>query len=394
LPEPKELRVALVGTGFMGRLHSIAYAILPTFYPELPAARRCVVADVSEALAKRAAHQFGFDEWAVGWESVVGRPDIDIVDIVTPNDSHRVIAEAALEHGKHVICEKPLAVTADEARRMTEQARRSSGTNMVAFNYRRCPAALEAKKLIDEGAIGRILSFRAQYLQDWAIPEGTPWSWRFGAREAGSGALGDVGSHALDFALYLVGDIDSVSAATETIVKSRPRPTPGESFDPTRTRAASSDMVPVDVDDITIALMRFENGALGTLEASRFAYGHKNYLTFEISGTKGAIYFNWERRNELRFYSAEDPAHAQGFRTIIAGPEQPGGELFWPIPGIGTAYIETQVMQAGEFIRAIVDGRQSDTGFEHGWRVQQIMETMLSAARSGRWESVETAAKA
>ncbi len=387
----KELNVALIGTGMMGRLHSLAYATLPSFFPDLPAIRRKVVIDVTEGLAQRGAHQFGYDEWAIDWREAVARRDIDIVDIVTPNDSHQPIAELAMSCGKHVFCEKPLALSADEAGRMAEQSRRSKGTHMVGFNYRRCPAVLEAKKLIDEGAIGDILSFRALYLQDWAMPEGTPWSWRFGAKEAGSGALGDIGSHALDYALFLVGHVESVSAAAKTHVTSRPRSgaanfaAASKGSNKVTPRAGSNEMIPVDVDDVAISLIRFNNGALGTLEASRFAWGHKNDLSFEISGSKGALAFRWERRNELHYYSAADRNDVQGYRVIMCGPAQPSGELFWPIPGLGTAYYETQVLQVGTFVRAIVKGEQPDTDFAHGYHVQEIMETILTAAESGKW---------
>ena len=186
---------------------------------------------------------------------MVARPDIDVVNIVTPNDSHRAIAEFAMAHGKHVLCEKPLALSAADAREMAEQSRRSKGTHMVGFNYRRCPAVLEAKKLIDEGAIGEILGFRALYLQDWAMPDGTPWSWRFGAKEAGSGALGDIGSHALDYALFLVGEVESVCAAAKTIVAHRPRSAAANFAAASKgapdvtARAGSNEMIPVDVDD-------------------------------------------------------------------------------------------------------------------------------------------------
>jgi predicted dehydrogenase len=394
MPESAELNVALIGTGMMGRLHSLAYATLPSFFPDLPPIRRKVVVDVTEDLARSGAHRFGYEETATDWREVIARPGIDIVDIVTPNDSHREIAEYAMSLGKHVLCEKPLALSADDARRMAEESARSRGTHMVGFNYRRCPAVLEANRLIKEGALGDILGFRGLYLQDWAMPEGTPWSWRFGAKQAGSGALGDIGSHALDYALFLVGDVESVSAATATFVKSRRRSGAtdfsaaakgGVEID---RRPGSNEMVPVDVDDAAITLLRFTNGALGTLEASRFAWGHKNDLSFEISGTRGALYFRWERRNELRYYSAADRADVQGYRTIMCGPAQPSGELFWPIPGLGTAYYETQVLQAGAFIRAVVNGERPDTDFEHGYRIQEIMETMLAAAESGRWMPV------
>jgi len=388
------LNAALIGTGMMGRLHSLAMATLPSFFPDLPAIRRSVVVDVTEELAQRGAHQFGYDEWALDWKKVVARPDIDVVNIVTPNDSHRAIAEFAMAQGKHVLCEKPLALSAADAREMAEQSRRSKGTHMVGFNYRRCPAVLEAKKLIDEGAIGEILSFRALYLQDWAMPDDTPWSWRFGANEAGSGALGDIGSHALDYALFLVGEVESVCAAAKTIVAHRPRgaaanfAAASKGAPDVTARAGSNEMIPVDVDDVAISLIRFSNGALGTLEASRFAWGHKNDLSFEISGSKGALAFRWERRNELHYYSAADRNDVQGYRVIMCGPAQPSGDLFWPIPGLGTAYYETQVLQAGTFVKAIAGGKQPDTDFAHGYRVQEIMETMLASAQSGQWTPV------
>jgi len=388
------LNVALVGTGMMGRMHSLAYATLPSFFPDLPAIRRQVVVDITDDLAKRGAHQFGYEETSTDWRAVIARPDIDIVDIVTPNDSHAPIAQFAMSLGKHVLCEKPLALSAVEARQLAEQSRASKGTHMVGFNYRRCPAVLEAKKLIDEGAIGDVLGIRMLYLQDWAMPEGTPWSWRFGAKEAGSGALGDIGSHALDYALFLVGEVESVSSAAETFVKARPRSTAANFAAASKgnsdvtPRTGSNEMVPVDVDDVAISLLRFKNGALGTLEASRFAWGHKNDLSFEISGTKGALAFRWERRNELHYYSAADRADVQGYRTIMCGPAQPSGDVFWPIPGLGTAYFESQVLQVGTFIKAIVSNGRPDTDFAHGYRIQEVMETILASAASGRWTPV------
>ncbi len=388
------LSVALIGTGMMGRLQSLALATLPSFFPDLPPVRRKVVVDVTEELAQRGARQFGYDEWAVDWKKTIARPDIDVVNIVTPNDSHRPIAEFAMSQGKHVLCEKPLALSARDAREMAEQSRRSRGTHMVGFNYRRCPAVLEAKKLIEEGAIGEILSFRALYLQDWAMPDGTPWSWRFGAKEAGSGALGDIGSHALDYGLFLVGEIESVSAAAKTIVTQRPRSAAAnfaaasKGGAPPKALPGSNEMIPVDVDDVAVSLIRFTNGALGTLEASRFAWGHKNDLSFEISGSKGALAFRWERSNELHYYSAADRSDVQGYRVIMCGPAQPSGELFWPIPGLGTAYYETQVLQAGTFVKAIVEGRKPDTDFAHGYRIQEIMEAMLASAQSRQWTPV------
>ncbi len=387
-----ELGLAMIGSGFMGRLHSLAFTILPSFYPDLPRVRRRIIVDVSEAAASRGADSFGYDESGIDWRAAIDRDDVQIIDIVTPNDSHRAIAEYALSKGKHVICEKPIALTATEAREMANQAARAGVVTMAAFNYRKCLAIKQAKKLVDEGAIGDVLTFRGLYLQDWAMPDGLPWSGRFGKAQAGSGSLGDIGSHALDLAVYLAGDISEVVSMTRTVVPARPRPDAHAVFNPTAAASRANDMVDVDVDDCAMAMFRFKNGALGTLEATRFASGRKNYLDFELSGTKGAIAFNWERSTELLYCSAADRADVQGFRTIVTGPLQPGGESFWPIPGIGTAYIETQVTQLGDFIRAVRDGGRIDTDFAHGCKIQEVMEAMLASAQDRRWHLVEQAA--
>lgn len=387
-----ELGLAMVGSGFMGRLHSLAFTILPSFYPDLPRVRRRVIVDISEASAARGADSFGYDAASVDWRSAIDRDDVDIVDIVTPNDSHRAVAEYALSKGKHVICEKPIALTAAEAREMARQAARANVVTMAAFNYRKCLAIKQAKKLVDEGAIGEVLTFRGLYLQDWAMPDGLPWSWRFGKAQAGSGSLGDIGSHALDLAVYLVGDISEVVSMTRTVVPTRPRPDVHAVFSPTAAASRANDMVPVDVDDCTMAMFRFANGALGTLEATRFASGRKNYLDFELSGTKGSLAFNWERSTELLFCSADDRQDVQGFRTIVTGPLQPDGESFWPIPGIGTAYIETQVSQLGDFVRAVREGGRVDTDFAHGCRIQEVMEAMLASAQDRKWHPVRAEA--
>ena len=237
---------------------------------------------------------------------------------------------------------------------------------MVGFNYRRCPAVLEAKKLIDEGAIGDILGFRALYLQDWAMPEGTPWSWRFGANEAGSGALGDIGSHALDYALFLVGEIDSVSGATRNVRQLAPAERQADSPRLQGPLALNGARFERDGAGRRRRLqrsrcIRFKNGALGTLEASRFAWGHKNDLTFEISGTKGALAFSWERRNELHYYSAEDRSDVQGYRIIMCGPAQPSGELSGRSRGSAPPTIETQVLQVGTFVQCDRQGSSPPT---------------------------------
>jgi len=370
----KEVKVALIGTGFMGKTHGLAYRLLSTFCPADVKVRLRVLADVTEDLARAGARQFGFEDWTVGWESIFDY-DIDAVDIVTPNLVHPDIAIEAARRGKHVMCEKPLAVNVAETRAMVDAVEKAGIVNMVCFNYRQTPAVAMAKKLIEEGQIGTIHHFRAVYLQDWCADPNSPWVWRFSAKHAGSGALGDIASHAIDYGRYLVGEFDEVVALTKTFVGERPIP-------------HSRETGVVDVDDAVNMLIRFESGAVGSLEGSRFCYGRKNCLAFEINGSKGSLLFDWEHSNDLHFYSAQDPEDRQGYRDIKVGPMHPHAERFWPIPGIGMAYAETSILQACEFITAIAEGRDAVPNFRDGLQVAEIMEAVLRSAEAGSWVKV------
>jgi len=370
----REVKVALIGTGFMGKTHSLAYRLLSTFCSADVKVRLRVLADVTEDLAQTGARQFGFEDWTVGWESIFDY-DIDAVDIVTPNLVHPEIAIEAARRGKHVMCEKPLAVDVANTRQMVEAVAKAGVVNMVCFNYRQTPAVAMAKKLIEEGKIGDIHHFRAVYLQDWCADPMSPWVWRFSAKHAGSGALGDIASHAIDYARYLVGEFDEVVALTKTFVGERPIPN-------------SEEKGVVDVDDAVNMLIRFKNGAIGAVEASRFCYGRKNCLAFEINGSKGSLLFDWEHSNDLHFYSSQDPEDQQGYRDIKIGPMHPHAERFWPIPGIGMAYSETSILQACEFITAIAEGRDAVPNFRDGLQVAEIMEAVLRSAEDGSWVKV------
>jgi predicted dehydrogenase len=371
----KEIKVAQIGTGFMGKTHSLAYRALPTFCPADVEVNLVVLADVTEQLASTGARMFGFENWVVGWERIFDH-DIDVVDIVTPNDLHPVIALEAARLGKHVICEKPLAVDVAQTLEMVEAVEEASVVNMVCFNYRQTPAIRMARKLIDEGAVGEIYHFRGQYLQDWCVDPQSPFVWRFQASKAGSGSLGDIGSHAIDYARFLVGEIDQVVAMTDTFVKERPLP-------------GSQTMHPVDVDDAVSMLFRFKNGAMGNLEASRFCYGRKNMLTFEINGSEGSLYFDWEHCNDLLYYSARDQEDRQGYRDIKIGPVHPHAEAFWPIAGINMAYFETAVLQACEFVTAIAEDRPAVPDFRDGLQIAEIMDAALQSAAGGGWVKVK-----
>ena len=385
----KKLNIAMIGGGFMGKAHAMAYAAMPMFFwpaPALPV--RKVVVDVSQELADDARDRFGFEEASTDWLSVVHRDDIDVVDICTPNNMHAEMAIAAAKAGKHILCEKPLSNTLEDAERMATAVRESGVISMAAFNYRRTPAIALAKKLISEGKIGEIRNFRGTYLQDWSADPDGPLSWRFQKSVAGSGALGDIGTHVIDLAHHLVGPISSTMAMTKTYIVDRPIQDSG--FDALGASEKKSDAprAPVDVDDEVSALLRFENGAIGSLEASRNAFGRNNFITLEIHGTQGSIHFNYERRDELQVMFADDPADTRGFRTIYTGPAHPYGEGLWPIPALGIGYSETKIVECFDLISAIANNEQPSPNFDEALRVERVAHAIAKSAETDRWESL------
>lgn len=386
----KVMNVAMIGGGFMGKAHAMAYASMPMFFWPAPAIpHRKVVVDVTDAMAETARDRYGFDEASSDWRTVVARPDIDVVDICTPNNAHAEIAIAAAEAGKHIICEKPLARTVDEARAMAAAVKKAGVIHMVAFNYRRTPAVALAKKYIDEGRIGKILNFRGTYLQDWSADADGPLSWRFQKKIAGSGTVGDIATHVVDLAHYLVGPIDTVNAITSTYNKTRPLQQGGVDKLGASVKASGDvERGDVDVDDEVISMLKFENGAIGSLEATRNAYGRNNFITLEIHGTKGSIHFNYERRDELQVMFADDPADSRGFRTVYTGPAHPYGNGLWPIPGLGIGYSETKIVECFDFFSAIKSGKQPSPNFEDGLLTELVADALLRSGQTGAWERV------
>jgi predicted dehydrogenase len=385
----KTLNVAMIGGGFMGKAHAMAYATMPMFFWPAPAIPcRKVVVDVTAELAETARDRYGFDESAHDWRSVVERQEIDIVDIVTPNNSHAEIAIAAAKAGKHIICEKPLARTGAEAKTMLDAVEKAGVTNMVAFNYRRTPAVALAKKYIDEGRIGTIVSFRGTYLQDWSADPNGPLSWRFQKKIAGSGTIGDIGTHVVDFARYLVGEITEVNALVKTHIATRPLQPGGFDQLAASDKSGTGPRGAVDVDDEMLTLVKFEGGAIGSIEATRNAYGRNNFLTFEIHGDKGSLAFNYERLDELDAMFADDRADARGFRTVYTGPAHPYGAGLWPIPALGIGYGETKIIECHDFLSAIVKGEQPSPNFRDGWRISQIADAILKSGESQQWVTV------
>lgn len=386
----KKLNVGLIGAGFMGKAHSLAYMAMPMFFWPAPAmpVRKSIV-DVTDEIAADAALRFGFEKSTSDWRSVVADPDIHIIDIATPNHLHAEIAIAAAAAGKHIISEKPLARTGDEAKTMYDAVKAAGIVHMVAFNYRRTPAVALAKKYINEGAIGEILNFRGTYLQDWSADPDGPLSWRFQKKIAGSGSLGDIGTHVVDLARYLCGEITQVNTQLKTWVKTRPLQAGGVDKLGASTKDSKAPRGEVDVDDEVISLLEFQSGAIGSLEATRNAHGRNNFLTFEIHGTLGSIYFNYERRDELQVAFASDQADRKGFRTVYTGPAHPYGEGLWPIPALGIGYGETKIIETYDFVKAIVEGGEVSPNFKDGYQINLIADAMAASALSRTWTPVQ-----
>jgi predicted dehydrogenase len=365
-PKRRTLSVALIGTKFMGRAHSNAWRQAPRFF-DLPAdIQMSAICGRDRANTRHAAKMLGWEKSVTDWRAIMADPLIDVVDICTPNDSHAEIAIAAARAGKAILCEKPLARTVAEARRMVDAVKRARVANMVCHNYRRVPAIALARQMIDGGEIGdRIYHFRARYAQDWIADENFPLVWRLRAKVAGSGALGDIGGHIIDLARFLVGEIASLSAVTEIFVKKR--------------LTTNGQLARVDVDDAVSVIGKFRNGAILNLEATRFARGRKNQLTFEINGSRGSLAFDLEQMNRLRFCAATGSEHARGFRDIIVTePSHPYMKKWWP-PGHLIGYEHSFVHTIADFVSAIVKRQRVQPDFADGLKTQRVLDAIQRA---------------
>jgi predicted dehydrogenase len=373
----KQIGVGIVGTQFMGRAHSNAYMDVSHFFdlPAVPIMR--AACDNVAANLKPFCRQFGWGSQETSWEDLVARDDIDLIDICTSNAVHMPIAVAAAKAGKHVICEKPVAMNADEARLMLDAARKAGVRHMVAFNYRRVPAIALARGMIDEGKIGKVFHFNAVYYQDWLVDPEFPYVWRHDKKVAGSGAHGDMNAHIVDLARFLVGEIDAVCGAEEIFIKERKR-------------ADGSGMGQVTADDALFSLARFRDGALGSFMATRFASGRKNFLRFELFGSEGSLSFNLERLNELQYYSCREPGPEQGFRTILATEsDHPYISKWWP-PGHIIGWEHTFIHEIADLMAAIATGQEVEPNFYDGLRNQQVLDAMQRAAAQKSWVDIPT----
>ncbi|GIE29342.1 oxidoreductase [Actinoplanes italicus] len=390
-----ELRVGMIGYAFMGAAHSQAWRTVNRVY-DLPLhARMTAVCGRDEANVAAAAAKLGWQEHTTDWRSLVTRDDIDLIDVCTPGDSHAEIAIAALAAGKHVLCEKPLANTIDEARQMAAAAVRAEAAgvrSMCGFNYRRVPAVSLMRQLIADGRVGDIRHIRAVYLQDWITDPQFPLVWRLQKDKAGSGALGDIGAHIIDLTQFVTGQrITGVTALTETFVKERPLPQASSGL----SAAAGDGNGPaatglVTVDDAALFLARLDGGAIATYEATRFATGRKNGLRVEINGSKGSVAFDFERMNELEFFDATGPSTEQGFTTILVTEgDHPYLSAWWP-PGHGIGYEHSFTHQARDLLEAIATGGPLNPSFTDALQVQLVLDAVSRSADHGSaWTDVE-----
>jgi predicted dehydrogenase len=378
-----EVGVGLVGYKFMGRVHSNAYHQVPRFFDVDPTPAMRAICGRDEEAVKAAAASLGWEDYETDYYRLLERDDINLVDISTPGDTHRDLALAALEAGKHVLCEKPLANTLSEAQEMMEAAGSAGTVTMICFNYRRAPAIQLAKRLIDEGRLGEIRHWRAVYLQDWALDPQLPLIWRFRREMAGSGSLGDLGAHLIDLAHFLVGSITEVIGTAETFIEERPL------LEQESPAAGETEMGRVTIDDAVAFLVRFAGGAIGTFEATRLAPGRKAYESFEINGSNGSLSFNLERMNELQVYFADELPEARGFRTIlVTEPEHPYVEAWWP-PGHILGYEHTFIHTVKDLMDGIRTGKNPDPTFRDGYRCQAVLDAVERSMGRREWIKLE-----
>ena len=375
--EKSEIGVGLIGYKFMGRTHSNAYRQVARFFDVDLVPRMRAICGRNEPVVRQAADTLGWEGYETDYHRLIERDDIDLVDISTPGDSHEELALAAIEAGKHVFCEKPLANTLEEARRMRDAAEKADVISVVNFNYRKVPAVALAKKLVEEGRLGEIRHWRAVYLQDFILDPEFPLIWRLQREKAGSGALGDIGAHVVDLAHHIIGPISRVVGSTETFIKERPLEESG-----------GAETGRVTVDDAAMFLAHFENGATGTFEATRLAAGRKNRNSFEINGSEGSLVFDLERMNELEVYFVEESETAGFRRVVVTEPDHPYAGAWWP-PGHIIGYEHTFVHAVKDLLDGISVRKNPSPSFEDGYRCQAVLDAVERSAQSGSWTEPE-----
>jgi len=378
----KKLNVGLIGYGFMGRTHSNAYCKVGHFFdvPYAPVLR--VVCGLEEKVAKAFAEQWGYESYTTDWHKVIEDDKVDVVDICVPNNVHAEIAIAAAKAGKAIVCEKPLALNGVQGKKMVDAIEKAGVANLVSFNYRRVPAVTLAKMLIDEGRLGRIFHYRANFLQDWTIstkvPQGGMATWRLDVKAAGSGVTGDLLAHCIDTAMWQNGPIGSVCAMTETFVKERMHVETGK-------------VEPVGIDDACTFFCRFDNGSLGNFESTRYARGHKALYTFEINGEHASIAWDLHDLHRLSYFDHRDDSIVRGWRSVhVTDSDMPYMGNWW-VPGLQIGYEHTFVHQAADFLTNLAKGKPTSPTFREALATQYVCDAVLASAKNQKWEKVKKA---
>jgi predicted dehydrogenase len=376
----KKLNVGLIGYGFMGRTHSNAYCKVNNFFDLPYEPVRKVICGLEEKEAKAFAEQWGYESHTTDWKSVIADDNIDLVDICVPNNVHAEIAIAAAKAGKAIICEKPLALTGEQAKTMVDAVEKAGVANLVSFNYRRVPAVTLAKMLIDEGRLGRIFHYRANFLQDWTIstdvPQGGMATWRLDVKAAGSGVTGDLLAHCADTAMWHNGPIDTVCAMTETFVKERMHVETGKKEK-------------VGIDDACTFMCRFDNGSLGNFESTRYARGHKALYTFEINGEKASIAWDLHDLHRLSYFDHADESIVRGWRSVhVTDGDMPYMDKWW-VPGLQIGYEHTFVHQIADFLAGYAAGKPVSPTFKEALATQYLCDAVLKSAANKTWEKVQ-----
>ncbi len=376
----RALNIGLIGTGFMGRVHSNAYRQVNQFFDvKYRPVLKAVCARKEEKL-KAFAGKWEWESCETDWRKLIDRKDIDLIDIAVPNNMHHDIAIAAAEAGKMVFCEKPLAMNAEEGREMVDSVERAGVSNMIWFNYRRVPAIALAKQIVDQGRLGKIFHYRARYLQDWTISSGVPQGgetfWRLDIESAGSGVTGDLLAHSIDTAMWLTGRISSVSAMTETFIKERSlQEEPGK-------------IEPVGIDDACAFLARFENGAMGTFESTRYARGRKNQNTFEINGEKASICFDLEDAHRLQYFEHGDDEGLRGWRSILVTDMEHPYMSHWWVPGCVIGYEHTFINALADFLEGLETGKKICPDLREGLAAQYVCDAVLCSSETNQWQVI------
>jgi predicted dehydrogenase len=371
----KELGIGLIGTGFMGKAHAIAYRTALSAFPDIPTPRLVAVADMNAEGAKKAAHQYGFESSTADWKALISNPSIHVISITTPNSMHKEMALAAIAAGKHVHCEKPLSPTLADSLEMVKAAEAKGVNTQVGFNYIKNPLLKMARQMVEAGELGEITGFRGIHAEDYMHDPQSPWTWRIDP-SGGPGVIADLGSHIIGMARFLLGDIVEVSADVRTVIKQRP------------VARGSAEMKPVEVDDVARLLVNFGRGCGGTIEANWIQTGRKMQLGFELTGEKGSLVFTQERLNELHFYKAGQDPRQSGFTRIESGPQHEPYGGFCIAGGHQLGFNDLKTIEMAEFLGAIGAKKKSGPDFREAYEIQKVVEAAIASSKHRGWVAV------